>query len=121
MSYTVECGVCGKPFTKFSNIATQDWKCPDCRRDKKLDLRIGKLNDVTIKLSEKIKSLESMQEMILDTVLAEIKLLMFENLDEEVSKVASEKFDQFKESLAKVNTRLMDLNKRMDDHLGVDI
>ena len=120
MSYTVDCKVCSQPFKKFSIKSNED-KCRECRSEEKLDARVAKINDYLVRINEKIQSLESSQDMILETVLAEIKLTIYEGLEVEIDKILVDKMTRFSDSLAKVNSRIIDLSKRMDKNTGVDI
>jgi glutaredoxin len=118
MSYTIECKICKQLYTKFSNTSFAD-KCPDCIREKKLDNRLGILDNRTVKMKEKIIKLQDSQEMILDAAMIEVKNIISSHFDEQIEVMVESQTDaqysKLSNNLLTINNRLLELANKIDE------
>jgi len=132
MSYTVNCSKCGKPFKKFSIIASHR-RCPDClpqhidkqnrysqltkRSEKKQPTGFEKAVWKEIeRLSQSLEKLIKTQEMSFDAMQVEMRLtlneLCAEVIDSHYQSIRNDFSESTKEMKQKVQNSLATINTR---------
>jgi hypothetical protein len=145
MSYTIDCAICGKPFTKFSMRSTER-RCLDCLpskiRDKnrfnqdkkKLNRELtlqSKLLDRVERLESELKLIRETKEMSYEVVMAEMRMNMKEMIrevieaylfdtrkliDDNQKKTGEMIQKELKETRFKTQGSLATINSRMKTH-----